>query len=383
MNRTGNVDNSKIRVLMVSKALVSGAYHKKLEELSGLGVDLHLIVPRMWGTQPLEVEKSGSYAIHPAKIYLNGKPHFHWYASALERILCDEEPDILHIDEEHYSFVTFQAMRLAEHYGVKTLFFTWQNIYKSYPFPFSAIERFNFSRASAALAGSEEAKEVLRKKGFGKPIAVIPQFGVDTGIFQKRPADGLKRELGLEPDSFVVGYMGRLVEEKGLVFLMQAAALLKLNMRLVLIGSGSEKENLVRTAGKLGIGSKMLFVDQVPSTRVPEYLNCLDCLVLTSLTRTNWKEQFGRVLIEAMACEVPVIGSSSGEIPSVIGKAGLIVPEGDPVALADKLKLLALNKELRAELGAQGRERVAARFTQKIIAEQTVAVYRDMLSAKD
>jgi glycosyltransferase involved in cell wall biosynthesis len=99
-------------------------------------------------------------------------------------------------------------------------------------------------------------------------------------------------------------------------------------------------------------------------------------LVLPSRSRPNWKEQFGRVLIEAMSCAVPVIGSTSGELPNVIGAAGLTFPEEDVTALAAHLHGLWQDPARRAELGALGRERVLAHYTQRKIAQQTVDVWR-------
>jgi glycosyltransferase involved in cell wall biosynthesis len=112
---------------------------------------------------------------------------------------------------------------------------------------------------------------------------------------------------------------------------------------------------------------------------MPRYLNILDCLVLPSHTRPNWKEQFGRVLIEAMACEVPVIGSNSGEIPNVIGHAGLIFPEGNTQALRDCLQKLFEDKMIRMNLGRAGRIRAEKYFTQRKIAEDIVEVYKSVI----
>ena len=109
------------------------------------------------------------------------------------------------------------------------------------------------------------------------------------------------------------------------------------------------------------------------------YLQQIDVLVLSSRTQPYWKEQFGRVLVEAMACEVAVVGSDSGEIPHVIGDAGLIFPEDNVDALYDHLLRLMQSTELRKELGRNGRARVLERYTQAQIAAQTVAVYRDMM----
>ena len=111
---------------------------------------------------------------------------------------------------------------------------------------------------------------------------------------------------------------------------------------------------------------------------MPAFHRGLDALVLPSHTTSTWKEQFGRVLIEAMACATPVVGSDSGEIPHVIGAAGLIYPERDCAALAAQLQLLLDEPRRRAELGGAGRRRVLAYFTMAQIAAQTVAVYRRM-----
>jgi glycosyltransferase involved in cell wall biosynthesis len=114
---------------------------------------------------------------------------------------------------------------------------------------------------------------------------------------------------------------------------------------------------------------------------VPERLRKFTLLVQPSLTRRHWKEQFGRTLMEAMACGVPVIGSSSGEIPNVIGDAGLVVPEGDPTALRSAIERVLGNSELRRELAQRGRQRVLECYTHARIAEQTVAAYQAAVSS--
>jgi glycosyltransferase involved in cell wall biosynthesis len=112
---------------------------------------------------------------------------------------------------------------------------------------------------------------------------------------------------------------------------------------------------------------------------MPDFYRSVDVLVLPSRTTPRWKEQFGRVLVEAMACETPVIGSDSGEIPYVIGRDGLIFPEDDIDALAAHLRSLQEDAALRRELGRRGRQRVLANYTQARIARATAEVYRQML----
>ncbi|MGD0283476.1 MAG: glycosyltransferase family 4 protein [Dissulfurispiraceae bacterium] len=370
-----------MKVLMISKALVVGAYHKKLEEIAKLGVDLHLVVPQSWGHQKLEISKGNGYAIYPLSSFFKGKNHFHFYMY-LWHTIKKIKPDIVHIDEEHYSIVTFQAMRLAKKANARALFFTWQNIYKRYPFPFSFIQEYIFKNADSAIAGNDEAGDVLRKKGFDKNIAVIPQFGVDPDMFNKINSDNLRSRIGLETDKFVVGFMGRLVDEKGVRDLIRAVALVRGRERLLVlfIGSGPSEREIIELASHEKLEHNIKLIDHVPSMDVPAYMNCFDCLVLPSLTRRNWKEQFGRVLIEAMSCEVPVIGSSSGEIPKVIADAGMVFQEGDINDLARRIELLLYDKELRASLGKKGRERVLARYTQKKIALDTYGIYEGLMS---
>jgi glycosyltransferase involved in cell wall biosynthesis len=181
---------------------------------------------------------------------------------------------------------------------------------------------------------------------------------------------------------WVIGYLGRLVEQKGLLTLLEAVARLEVDWRLELIGRGPLRAQLESRADELGVADRLIFHDQVPSGDIPATLRGLHTLVLPSLTRSFWKEQFGRALVEAMACGIPVIGSDSGEIPRVIGHAGLVIPEGDAEALTDALQRLFADDSLRADLAERGRARVLERYTHERIAEQTVRLYRELLHSR-
>jgi glycosyltransferase involved in cell wall biosynthesis len=178
-----------------------------------------------------------------------------------------------------------------------------------------------------------------------------------------------------------LGFVGRLVPEKGADLVIRALARLPVRVQLEIVGEGTERTRLELLAAQLGVRDRVIFRGSVPAALMPEALNRFDLLVVPSRTRRNWKEQFGRVIIEAMACGVPVVGSSSGEIPHVIGDPSLIFPEDDVEALARLLATLLANPERLRELGETGRRRVLAHYTQRRIAEQYYAVYQAMLAA--
>ncbi|MGI5836495.1 MAG: glycosyltransferase [Chloroflexota bacterium] len=371
-----------MRVLMLSKACGVGAYQKKLEELAALeGVELMVIIPPYWQEEsrriPLERLHTRGYRLEVEPIRFNGHFHF-FYFPGLGRHLKSFRPDIVHVDEEPYNLASWHAMRLSNRIKARTLFFTWQNLYRRYPPPFRWMEQYCFSKADRAIAGNAEAVQVLRRKGFAKPVDVIPQFGVDPEIFRPEDSDQLS---AFSRQPFRIGYVGRLVEQKGIMDLLEALAGMRGEFKLTMVGAGPLQATVEAKAAELGIAEKVEIIPGVPSQQMPGLYNRMDALVLPSRTRSNWKEQFGRALVEAMACRVPVIGSDSGEIPNVIGDAGLVFPEGDVESLRQHLEKLRESPELRRELGEQGRARVMEHYTQAQIARLTYRVYQKISSS--
>ena len=365
-----------MRVLMVSKACIVGAYQRKLEELACLPeMELTVVVPPYWrderGTLELERQHTEGYDLVVEPMAFNGRFHLHFYPG-LGRQIRRVQPDLVHIDEEPYNLATAHALWLTRRQGAKSLFFSWQNILRRYPLPFRMLERYVLGHVDYAIVGNQESGQVWRAKGYRGPMSVIPQFGVDPEIFSpaRRPAGR----------GFVVGYVGRLVEEKGVDLLLEALSGLEGTWRAYILGSGPAGETLRNQARRLGLANRVSFDNWIPTSQMPAYYHQLDALVVPSLTRPNWKEQFGRVLVEAMACGVPVIGSDSGEIPHVIGDAGLIFPEGQVKVLRAHLARLLGNPDVRADLARKGRERVLAHFTQAQVAAQTYQVYRAALA---
>ena len=377
---------------MLSKACIVGAYQKKLEEMAAIeGVDLTVVVPPSWDDprNPTRLERvhTAGYQLLVTDIAFNGNFHFHFYPK-LKQIVRQIRPNIFHIDEEPYNLATFQAARLAQAFGARIVTFTWQNLFRRYPPPFSWIERYVLNKTDALLVGNSEAAQVWERKGYDGPVYLIPQFGVDPSIYYRRKRVTERRKTTLfkqrqtrQPNqpALVIGYVGRLVEEKGVEILLHAAGKLVGPWSMQILGNGPDRKRLEQAAQWLGIAPRVTFDQWMPSSHLPHYFSGLDVLVLPSVSRPNWKEQFGRVLIEAMACDVITIGARTGAIPEVIGDAGLTFAEGDVEELQSHLQQLIDDVSLRSELREKGRRRVTEHYTQAAIARNTVEVYRQVL----
>jgi glycosyltransferase involved in cell wall biosynthesis len=381
-----------MKVLMLSKACIVGAYQKKLEEIAAIDdVDLTVVVPPYWDDSRnftrLEKVHTQGYQMIVTTVALNGHYHLHFYPQ-LRRIVRQVQPDVFHIDEEPYNLATFQAMRLAQSVGAGTVVFSWQNLLRRYPPPFNLIERYVLKHADALLVGNSESGQVWQGKGYTGPIYLIPQFGVDPAIYyrhervlRKERRSVIRYRQARRPSQPVlaIGYVGRLVEEKGLEVLFLAASKLVGPWTIQILGEGPDRDRLEKMAQWLGMSGRVTFDQWLPSTHLPHYFSGLDVLVLPSLTRANWKEQFGRVLIEAMACDVIAVGARSGAIPEVIGEAGLTFAEGNVEELRTQLQHLIDDVALREDLRSKGRQRVVENYTQAAVAKNTVNVYREIL----
>lgn len=368
-----------MKCVVVSHACVARGLRRKIAILAeDRDLDVTLVVPSYGSEESRKVrlEDAGEegYRIIRARTLFTSHIFIMLYRD-IARILREEQPDVVYVEEEPCSLAAAQIAHAHSkmNRSFKLIFFSWENIAERWyrlPNPRALVyprcERLVFAQTGAAIAGGQEAMQALRHRGYAGTVEIIPQFGVDTSAFARKDSSELRRQLGLE--HLVIGYAGRLLHEKGLMTLLEAAARLGVPFNLLIVGRGPERKPLVRRATELGILPSIRFVDAIPHSMMPDYMNCMDVLVLPSLTTPMWKEQFGRVLIEAMACEVPVIGSSSGEIPTVIGPAGMIFREGSDGDLAARISDVFGSD--RAQLGRAARKRVQENYTMRKIAER-------------
>jgi glycosyltransferase involved in cell wall biosynthesis len=362
-----------MKVLIVSKAFVSLAYRQKLDELATLGLQVIAVAPPAWhegaSVQRIEPAEHSSYDLRVMPIRANGHFHYHWYPH-LPRLLDEVRPDLVHVDEEPYNVATFLGVLAARRRAIPSVFFTWQNLLRRYPPPFADMERAVYRWSAGAIAGNRAAADVLRRKGYRGTPAVIPQFGVDPARFHP----------GSRPERpFTVGFFNRLIPAKAPLQTLHAFAQLPADTKMIIVGDGPLRDALQEQIQRCSLGERVTILARVRSTEVPDLMRSVDVIVLPSLSTPSWVEQFGRVLIEAMACGVPVVGSDSGEIPNVIGDAGLVIPEGNVGALAAALRRLHDDATLSTDLSVRGRERVLQHFTHRRIAEATVRAYEAAL----
>lgn len=372
-----------MRILYVSKASRVAAHREKLRLLAER-VEVTLVTPDRWGSTPWEPAPfDEGLEIRRRPTFLHGHNHLHFYRP-VGGVLQAGDFDLVHADEEPYSLVTHQLTGRARRSGVPSLFFAWQNLDKHLPLPFSVLRRRVFRRVAGGIAGTSEAAEVLRSAGFGGPLLVSPQMGVSTERF--RPSAGARaarrRELGLEEDASLIGFVGRLVREKGVDLLVRALSSLP-GAHLVLVGDGPREDPLRRLAARSEVAGRVHVVGSVPSLEVPGWTAALDVLALPSRTTQRWKEQFGRAVVEAMACEVPVVVSDSGALPEVVGATGWVVPQGSTEALAealaDALEAPRDGRDGRGPSARAGRIRVLEHFRDRTVVDQQVEFYGRLL----
>jgi len=308
----------------------------------------------------------------------------------LEKELRDK--DIAHVAETSNGY-SYQAIKAKERYGIKVVVTVWENI----PFkPSAPLQGFldnnrlrNEVRENADvfIAVTNRAKEALILEGVQKEkIHVIP-VGVDLNRFKPRERDRtLLNNLGLNKNDFVVLFVGRLIRRKGIYDLIYAAkmilgdsALNNIPIKFLLAGDGPERDNIIKETERLQISKNVRLIGNIPYEKIHILHNLADIFVLPSRPTRTWQEQFGMVLVEAMASGNPVISTLSGSIPEVLGDAGILIQPNAPLSLYHKIKKLMLDKKLREDLREKARRRSEKEFDSRKIAEKIDDIYKGLI----
>jgi glycosyltransferase involved in cell wall biosynthesis len=359
--------SSSLRVLTIAHNAVAASNRRRTEALRGTGgVDARLLTPPWWFEEGRRIDVPRRAAWRVGRTLFTGNGTRHVYLTGLVSAIRTIQPDVIDLYEEPFSLVALQTLLARDILAPRAalVFYSAVNVVRDWRWPYRAVERVVLRRADGAYAPNHDVPNVLRAKGFppDRPVHVIP-LGVDVERFATAAAMDL---AGVGRPR--VGFVGRLEPVKGLGVLMQAFERLPTRASLVVAGEGSERGLLV--------GDRVHALAPVAYENLPSLLKSLDVLVLPSVTILPLhREQFGRVLVEAMAAGVPVVGSSSGAIPEVIGDAGLVVPERDPVALASAIDTVLGDAALRQRLVERGARRARMHFDWSVVATQTLNLF--------
>lgn len=364
---------------MVSRVYADPAARGKLKALAGLGVSLVVAVPDRWSPLGLGAEQrtvfgdDGGVRAVPIAVRGSTAPEADpsWNRSALRRLLGDFRPELVQIEEEPWTRGASTAAALARRLRVPYVVLTRESL----PIAHGAVGRIRRSRilksAKGVFAINESVAKLVTRQHPSLATEVVPQLGVSLPLLGPRPD-----RTGLS-----IGFLGRLIPEKGLDLLFRACVKLIGRWTLTVVGTGPAQEELEGLAERLGIAGRVTWLGALPRQRVNEVWPRLDCVVLPSRTAPRWVEGAPRAAMEAMAHGVAVVASTAGALPEIVGSAGMVVPEEDVIAIAEALQRLHDDPVERERLAAAGRRRVMGEYTDAAIAEKTLRFWTSTVAA--
>jgi glycosyltransferase involved in cell wall biosynthesis len=317
----------KKRVLVIDPLCVESS-RRALYRFLAQEFEIHLLVPPSWRESAhvlsCEPEPTSEIIMHISPTLFGYRNHRIIYTD-LWRVMREITPDLVYTIGAPENYLTMEILGLASFIRQRPKIVLYASRILDHPasgFPYRAEPTHRLCdwiarhvRVDGCLYRPSQGLHLLSP--YAKKLFYIPHH-VDCTIFKRGD---------LHPQNeMVIGYVGRVIEEKGIHVLLDAMRMLPERIRLQIVGGGPYLPSLQQLADQYGINDRVQFLHPVAYGTMPEVLRRIDALVLPSLATPYWKELFGRVLIEAMACEVPVVGTSTGGIPEVIGDAGILVP---------------------------------------------------------
>ncbi len=261
---------------------------------------------------------------------------------------------------------------LKDKLGFKFMLSWWENI------PYRAVfdDKTSFHKKAVMqkvdmfLPFTETAKKALQIEGVPEEKIEVIYPGVDLERFKPgTKLEDLLAKNNISKNSFVILYVGKLVSWKGVHNLVYAAKILKdrgvKDFVVAIAGRGAQKENMEKIIKETKTEGHFRFLNFISYDEMPDVYRMADVFVLPSYPTMTWQEQFGMVLIEAMACGKPVISTMSGGVPEVIGGAGVLIPSGDYFQLAENICKLIKDDSLRDALGRKALERARNLYNAK------------------
>jgi glycosyltransferase involved in cell wall biosynthesis len=368
-----------VRALIVSRVYADPSARGKLRALAALDVTVAAAVPDRWVPAGIDQQQQTSWGqeggVRTVPIPIRGSAVLtadpYWQGRTVRGLLTDFRPDLLQIEEEPASNGAAAIARMARRLKIPYVLLTRESL----PVSRGTLARLRRNRALAGAAGlisvNEPAGRLALRGHPSLPHRTIPQLGVSLPLsVQRTPHTGLS-----------IGFVGRLIPEKGLDLLFRAAVKLVGRWTVTVVGTGPAQEELEALAERLGIAGRVTWLGALPRSGVDEVWPRFDVLVAPSRTTARWIEATPRAALEAMAHGIAVVGSAAGAIPETLGEGGIVVPEEDPGALVEALQRLHDQPGEHQRLGAAGRRRVMEAYTDAAVAQRTLAFWRELIRA--
>lgn len=318
-----------MRIVVISHPSVIADNRRVFNMLSQHGFEVSFVVPSKW------VDDYGNLVntqlgdkIYPADILGIGKIVTHLYRISALKHVWKMQPEIIYVHNEPYAISTIQFAVLNIFMRKKLGFYSAQNINKPHIL-IKLLRSISYSASSFAFPITCEVEQVLRATGFSGKTSIIP-------LPISSEPNGL-RQYWKKGERLHIGFVGRLVPEKGIMTLLEAISTIAPgSVELTIIGDGPQRKAVYNFIAEKRM-SNINVLGFIDKDSIDRYYDSFDCLVVPSIETASWKEQFGRVIVEAASRGCFVIGSTCGEIPNLIAnlKCGTIFAQGDANALRE------------------------------------------------
>lgn len=368
-----------MRTAILSSAYVDPAARGKLRALAGLGCAVTALVPERWegpDGRPLRSswEENGEVRVAPVAVAGSADTPEgpRWSGRGIRKLLREAAPEIVQIEEAPWSRAAARAVTEARRLRVPAVGFTAETIPESMPIGVSLRRRRVIRGLRGIVCANPLAEALVAREFPDLPRLLAPRIGTTPPVTPARGSQG----------GFVLGFSGRLVPEKGLDLLLRAAVRLAGRWSLLVSGTGPAQLELEALAERLGIASRVHWLGAQPRAERELMWAGLDCYVTPSRGTRRWVETHAPSVVTAMAHGVPVVVTQSGALPSIAGDAGIVVPEDDVAALADTLQRLLDSPEERAAMGARGRRRALAEFSDEAVARRLLEFWRSVAAPR-
>ena len=371
-----------MKLMVLSHALIGRPAQARWRKLAKSSTNqVRLIVPKRWVTTwfgPEQIldgydEEADGFEVKTTRT--TSESNFSsYFFRGLRQQLREYDPDVIFPTHESIQTIQMVLWRWLFSRRSRLVFFTMSVHHRTSP-PTSLSPRrlvgYCWRRikwwllchgTDAAVCHYPAIKDQMQREGYNRPILIQTQIGVDEDFFRPDIQDGERMRTKLGLNGFVVGFVGRITWEKGILDIAEAIGRLPKDVHFLVVGDGPDRNRLVDVASMSGWETRLHLTGQVSPTDVASHMRAMDCLVLGSRTTEGWVDTFPNVVPQAMATGLPVVGSNSGAIPFMLGDKGSLFQEGSVNEMVDHLIKLRNDRTQRLRMGESLRERALAEF---------------------